>query len=188
MTDEKRLTPSQKKEQRRKVKDAHNNAKKARLLARPEFSRSPRVQADVPFEGKTPRVTQDPDSIMSCLMEWNRSQADRDGIWSWGQPRDWNEEDWHGIMHPNLCEFERLTWAEILAQETGNKKRHKKHHDMDVFDIIPEAGDRWLELGLEQYEKIFRFRLQGKPRLWGYKIRAKFFLIWWDKLHKIYPV
>jgi len=86
-----------------------------------------------------------------------------------------------------MSEFQKLTWSELFAQRTGGKERHKKHHDMDVCDLEPEAFDRWCEIGLDEYDTAFRFRLGNKPRLWGYRIHAKFYLVWWDPTHKIYP-
>ena len=189
MTIEKRLTRKQKRELQQQVKKTHQLEKKARLLARPDFQFSPRIQRDIPDDRGNPRIGVDPGSIMDCLMEWSSSEADIIGAWSWGQPRKWDEDDWDNLIYPNLCEFQKLKWSEIYAQRTVGKKNkiHKKHHEMHVCDIDKEACERWNELGLDEYETMFRFRLGNKPRLWGYRIYIKYFLIWWDKFHKICP-
>jgi hypothetical protein len=84
--------------------------------------------------------------------------------------------------------FSNLAWADISAQTTGSGDRHKKHHDMDISQICREAQNRWQEIGLFQYDTIFRFRLSGTQRIWGYRILRKFWLVWWDPIHKIYPL
>jgi hypothetical protein len=191
MIDEKRLTPKQRREIRQKAKQLHQEEKNARLLNNPDFTLTPRTQKDVPGDDNTPRTEKDPDDITHCFMEWTQSEADVDGAWSWGHQRQWDQGDWDRIIYPGLCEFQRLTWSQICEQRTVGKRNtvKKKHYDMYVCDIHPEACKRWNEhLGLDQYETVFRFRLGNKPRLWGYKIRAKFFIIWWDKFHQIYPI
>jgi len=185
-----RLTPKQKKLRKQAKKRKLQAEKTARLLESPTFSRSPRSAEYIPEFRKAPRKKIDPGSIMSDLMRWCPLQADKEGDWSWGQPRQWSSEDWGQEILPKLNEFEKLKWSEIYAQRTGNKKkkRHKKHHDMAVCNIEREACDRWYEIGLEEHDTAFRFRLAGIRRLWGYRILAKFYLIWWDPYHKIYPV
>lgn len=179
MTARERLTRKQK-------KTIKQQEKKARLLSRPEFKITPRTQQNIEG-GETPRAIEDPGSRMQKLMDWTKENADIVGAWSWGT-RAWAEEDWDTIIHPNLSEFVKLTWAEIENQRTGPAgKRRQKHHDMDICDIAREAFDRWFDLGLDEYETIFRFRLRGRARLWGYRISSKFFLVWWDKNHDIYP-
>jgi hypothetical protein len=188
MIAEKRLTPKQKRTIREKINKEKQSIKSARLLKLPEYNCTPRIQETIQDIDKLPRSTANPDSIMTKLMEWCPLRADRIGGWSWGQQRQWNDQEWDGEIHPKLLEFQKLTWAEIFAQRTGSKKkRHKLHHDMEVFKLIPEACDRWSEIGLEEYDTAFRFRLGGERRLWGYKILATFKLIWWDPQHKIYP-
>lgn len=190
MKNEKGLTPSQKRVQKQQVKKAHQLEKKARLLNRPDFQTSPRTPQNFSISAGSPRVGVNPDSIMSYLMEWSHLEADIDGSWSWGQPRLWDESDWDNTIHPNLSEFQKLTWADIYEQKTVGRRNKikKKHHDMNVCDICPEACKRWNEdLELDEYEKVFRFRLGNLPRLWGYRIFTKFIIVWWDKYHKICP-
>lgn len=188
MTAVKRPLPKQRKLLREEKKRADQERKNARLLNRPEFKTVPRIQEKTEGD-KIPRISEDPGSIMQKLMEWDDSKGDITGTWSWGQQRNWHEKnDWHTIIYPNLCEFAKLTWAQISDQRTGDKTRHKKHHDMNLYVIEREAIDRWLELGLDEHETLYRFRLGNCPRLWGFRISSKFFVVWWDKFHKIYPV
>jgi hypothetical protein len=34
---------------------------------------------------------------------------------------------------------------------------------------------------------MFRFRLAGERRLWGYRVGRTFHVVWWDWDHKVYP-
>jgi len=58
---------------------------------------------------------------------------------------------------------------------------------MSIDLICDEAFERWLEIGLEEYDTAFRFRFSNKQRLWGYRIFTKFNIVWWDPEHMIYP-
>lgn len=189
MAKEKRLTPKERK-RIRELADAEGAAeKRARLLARPvDDTRQPRIQT-APQSGKEARATEDPLSIYARPMEYCDLKSDREGTWSWGQNRNWPDADWNDTIKPALEELSKLTWSEILAQVTGgDRKRRKKHHDMEISTIAAEASKRWAERGLDLYDTAFRFRLGNKPRLWGFRTAAKFNIVWWDPDHKIYPV
>lgn len=183
----KQLTPKQKRLLRDKVKQEKQEAKKVRLLSHPKFSKTARSEYSSERK-KTARYQKNPGSIMQLFMTWCEKDADLEGQWSWGQDRQWSDEEWKHNIEPYLLQMEKLTWAEIYAQRTGGKNRHKKHHDMDIGVICDEAFERWIEIKLEEYDTAFRFRFGGKQRLWGYKILEKFKIVWWDPLHKIYPV
>jgi hypothetical protein len=34
---------------------------------------------------------------------------------------------------------------------------------------------------------MFRFRLGGKARLWGFRSERIFHVVWWDPDHRVYP-
>jgi len=36
-------------------------------------------------------------------------------------------------------------------------------------------------------DEMFRFRLGGTARLWGFRANRTFHVVWWDPLHKVYP-
>lgn len=62
------------------------------------------------------------------------------------------------------------------------------HHEQGVGSLLDEAQNRWLELGLEEFDTAFRFRLGGKRRFWGFRVQGHFFGVWWDREHSLYPV
>lgn len=187
--------------ERQKLKHEKLERSKAALLAKVVIARSPR-QIVSPPKNEAPRLAphlqrlaaleaeRSPKAIKDgsrfrARVTWCLTKADRKEHWSWGEARQWSQEEWDGVIHPPFLEFSRLTWGEIdqFSSETG----HKMHHGHEVGDLIPEAQARWSELGLEQYDSVFRFRLGGQRRAWGFIVQAHFHFIWWDREHSIYP-
>lgn len=122
------------------------------------------------------------------LMEWTREQADIAGSWEWG-PRSCLDEAWEDELQPFLVEYARKTWLEIYDERTGPAhKRRQKHCAYDVIQICDDAQYRLLELGRDDIDAIFRFRLAGPKRLYGIQQEHVFFVLWWDPLHKIYEM
>lgn len=62
------------------------------------------------------------------------------------------------------------------------------HHSHDICDIDEGAIERWVELGFEEFDTIFRFRLGNKKRAWGIELQGHFFMIWYERHHKIYEI
>lgn len=88
-----------------------------------------------------------------------------------------------------LCEMGRLTWAEIERHRTGVVKRHRKHHDQLITSIDSDAQQDLARLKLDEIfgDSIFRFRLTGTQRLWGFRADRTFHVIWWDPEHHVCP-
>lgn len=88
-----------------------------------------------------------------------------------------------------LTNLERSTWNEVRAQITSSKKgSHRKHHPIPLGRLCPEALRRLEELGLDDFDELFRFRVSGPHRLWGIVHEGIFYPIWWDPDHKVYPL
>jgi hypothetical protein len=88
-----------------------------------------------------------------------------------------------------LCEMARLSWGQIENQTTGSKNRHKKHHDQPIDSLTSQqAKDAIARDALDETfgDSIFRFRLQGERRLWGFRNDSTFHVMWWDPNHDIY--
>jgi hypothetical protein len=88
-----------------------------------------------------------------------------------------------------LSEMERLTWKEIRAQLTGGQRRGAKHKFIPVTSLCPIAQRRLIELELDEFEQMFRFRLGNMGRLWGVIAEDDhvFYPVWWDPGHKVCP-
>jgi len=124
-------------------------------------------------------------------MQWNSARSDRQGIWSWGIARDWGKQAWDSEIRPKLDHFATMTWNEIRGARVKSGPRGGKsrasHHEMQLDVICSEAQSRAAEIELIA-DILFRFRLGTAKRLWGYREREIFHLIWYDPTHQIYPV
>jgi len=125
-------------------------------------------------------------SRFAAQVTWCMRRRDVQGKWTWGEDRAWTEEEWRDIIEPAFLEYERLTWGEIDQRASGTG--HKMHHFQELHTLVTEAQERWFDLGLEEFDTLFRFRLGGTRRFWGYILQAHFFGVWWDRAHGIYPV
>ncbi len=150
--------------------------------------RLPRFDSNATLpDSKAPRISATSEgSRFRSLVTWCDSRHDDEGSWSWGEPRAWTDEELASIILPMMTHFSRLTWGEV--DHAGSESGHKMHHGHDTSDLVTEAQQRWIEIGLEEFDYVFRFRLGGKKRLWGFIVQAHFHLVWWDREHKIYPV
>ena len=89
-----------------------------------------------------------------------------------------------------LTDIGRSTWNEIVAMQTGGlRRRHRKHHEMDVTLLDQAAQKDLASKRLDEIfgDQIFRFRVSGEKRLWGFRRDRMFHVIWWDPEHRVYP-
>lgn len=89
-----------------------------------------------------------------------------------------------------ICEMARLTWAEIEAQRLGSKgSRHRRHHSQEIRSLASAAQKDITKRKLSEVfdDTMFRFRLTGEQRLWGFRKRNVFHIVWWDPDHQVYP-
>ncbi|MGN1126691.1 MAG: hypothetical protein ACI4RI_04555 [Ruminococcus sp.] len=75
-----------------------------------------------------------------------------------------------------LSNLERKDWNEILVT---NKKHH---HSIDANKLNKCARDRLVELRIEA-PAIISLRINGKHRLYGYRVRNIFNVLWYDTDH-----
>lgn len=119
-------------------------------------------------------------------MTWCARKQDVIGGWSWGELRAWSTDEFSTDIEPALRNLQGLSWEEIERQSSDTG--HRLHHQHELADITPEASSRWCEIGLEEFDTLFRFRMGNKKRAWGVVIRGHFFMVWWERYHKIYSV
>lgn len=89
-----------------------------------------------------------------------------------------------------ICEMARLTWAEIEAQRVGTKDGyHRRNHSQEITRLSTAAQDDLMKRKLPDKfdDTMFRFRVSGEQRLWGFRKANVFHIIWWDPNHKVYP-
>lgn len=90
-----------------------------------------------------------------------------------------------GAVLKFLCRMAELTWAQIEGQKSGG---HKRHHDQPISSMDPEAAKDIRRCKLDETfgDEMFRFRLTGVRRLWGFRDGRIFHVVWWDPNHKVY--
>jgi hypothetical protein len=191
---------------RRQAKIEKFEASKSTILASVGLVSEPRIAAELAV-GDSPRVAPrlaasvaarsaakvpsvvETGSRLGEKVTWCISRKDCDGHWSWNEPRAWDSSEWDIEIHPKMTAFEKDTWGEIEKHVTGKKKkRHRMHHSHELGDLAAEAQQRWHAIDLGQFETLWRFRLGGAKRVWGFIVRAHFHMVWWERYHKIYPV
>ena len=89
-----------------------------------------------------------------------------------------------------MCTISTTTWAELRAMQTGGKgKRHRKHHEIPIESLASDAQDDLVKRKLDEVvgDDVFRFRLDGTSRLWGFVVDGIFHVLWWDPEHQICP-
>ncbi|EGR2744416.1 TPA: hypothetical protein JG812_003956 [Vibrio parahaemolyticus] len=162
-------------------------ARVPRIQFMPDIEKMPLTQAsledlDVPKQPKT-NVS---GSRFGYKMTWCARKADLDGKWVWGEERIWSEQEWSNVICSAMNSLQGSDWSEIqkMTSDTG----HLMHHEHDISDLCDAAVERWIELELDQFDTPFRFRLGNKKRAWGIELQGHFYMIWYEREHKIYPV
>lgn len=112
---------------------------------------------------------------------WSQRSMDHEFSGEW----DWNLTSKEArLILSTLEEMSEKTWDEI-AKETSGRKGRAKAHPQSLDDIVSTARDRLPQLKLE-VEELYRIRLGYSERLWGYRKRGCFHVLWYDRDHKIY--
>lgn len=141
--------------------------------------------------GRELRVAEDAEDYLRRSLTWCRSKADVDGAWTWGQLRQWTDDEWTQGIEGFFNGLGQVTWANIMNDHKVPARDGKlvpKHHHQDVEPFCGEAIERWIERELELWPTSFRFRVAAKRRLYGIRNGSHFHLVWWDRTHDICPV
>lgn len=156
--------------------------KTAKQFTAPIVSKTPENLPVNP--AKLVRVAQEP--VRQVHMTYAFGHEDREGAWSWGEKRDWGDDVWKNKLEPFLKNYHnQFTWPQIEGQKTQGRKKHVSY---PPGTIVKEARDRLIELKKDDLEEfIFRFRISGKQRLYGFRLDDIFYCVWFDRSHKICP-
>jgi len=178
-----KLSPKERKLLREQLKKEKFNSSKERLIKNHK-----KIEISKTLKSNTtPHTSKNPNRYYLMNVEWDCENPDIEGEWSWRVKRNQLITDKEEIYDFALS-MQKLTWKEVLSQSSGSgKRRIQKHHHQEVETFVSEAKKRWKKL-YEEYDTAFRFRLGGGKRLWGYRIKNKFFVKWYDPTHKVYPV
>jgi hypothetical protein len=162
-------------------------AKTARQFESPALAKTISALPDTEAEKILPPIEVKPSHR---LMEWSRDIEDVEGSWSWGQDRA-SGAAWASYVHPFLQNCATRYWYEIDSDTVKGKggKRRLKHCYYAVKKIIDEAQERLVEIELDDFaDQIFRFRMSGKKRVYGFRTDHTFFFVWYDPKHLIYSL
>ncbi|MBW3198131.1 hypothetical protein [Marinobacter nauticus] len=200
MSPPRKPSKAEKREAKKKEKEIRLETGRQALLDKVGAgSKKVRVEGPIPAEQKGISLLEEPDSTKSpkvnhsgdysFSMSWCKTEADIKGQWSWGESRQWTEEEWENVILPGFSNHENETWQHICSLKVPAKggKHIPRNKTLPVDAICSEAQKRWIELGLEQFDTTFRFRFDGTTRAWGIKKQGHFFLIWFERLHNICP-
>jgi hypothetical protein len=89
------------------------------------------------------------------------------------------------LLH--LKDRELSAWKDIIGQSGGRAQGTNSHY-VSISELPRKVQRRASEIRLEESE-LFSMRLEGEVRLWGIiSPSGKFYVIWYDPKHEIYPV
>jgi hypothetical protein len=81
-----------------------------------------------------------------------------------------------------ICGFESMTVREVF--ETGDEPGK----DYVLADVPnKQAHARLVDLEYDDEDRISRLRITGKGRLYGFRREERFYALWWDPEHEIWP-
>jgi hypothetical protein len=80
-----------------------------------------------------------------------------------------------------LKSYSTRTWNEIRADR-------KRDHSAQPAQLCKKAQERLRTIQLDDVDVLFRFRLTGTHRLWGYQCGQYFVVLWWDPDHQVWPM
>jgi hypothetical protein len=133
----------------------------------------------IPTHKKTPRVFEDVDALESKNFAWkvhmNYIDITHD-VWGWGNLGF--REFVRTIVH-RLNNFETMTWQEITNR--------KSCHPMPIKNICSKAQSRINELHGD-IDTLHQVDVSELGRVWGFRDRLTFYLIWYDPDHTVCPL
>ena len=176
-----------KRQNEKKLKDQQ---KKVRLAKNVEVSSKLIRVTEKPDLTKIPRSV-DADNYKNHYFSWCVSEADLEGVWSWGEVRKWEEEEYLNTIEPHFQALDNNSWQEVETQTYNGASNQRKNLNkyQRLNSICEEAQQRWQDIEIiSQFEVLFRLRLGTSRRIWGVRVQHHFFIVWYERHHQIYPL
>ena len=176
--------------QRQLDKLTKTQAKNARLSELIEIKdKYIRLAVKPPLE-VTPRSTL-PENYKKIYFSWCETHSDTEGDWSWNEPRQWTEDEYTQTIKPHMDGHNNDSWNDVENKtyngSNGFRKLYNKYQPLD--SICDEAQLRWIDKELlAEFEELFRLRLGTGKRIWGIRIQHHFYMVWYERNHKICPI
>lgn len=131
-----------------------------------------------PYLGKSPLKIHDPAIYENSNFHWRATERyidydDRE--WGWGSL---SIERFFTKCLNYLQHYESKTWAKI--------KEEDHCHPVPLEDIVSRAKRRIIDKHGDM-DDLYQVTAEGRCRLFGWKDRQVFYLIWHDEHHTVYP-
>ncbi|WP_016952253.1 hypothetical protein [Anabaena sp. PCC 7108] len=180
----KRQDEKKSKEKDKKVRLAQNievSSKLVRVTGKPDLTKIPRsVNAN---------------DYNNHYFSWCVSKADLEGVWSWGEARKGEKEEYLDNIKSHLQSLNNNSWKEVETQTYNGASNYRKivNKSQALNSICEEAQERWKDHWKDietssQFEELFRLRSGTSRRIWGVRVQHHFFAVWYEKHHKICPI
>lgn len=149
--------------------------------------------AAAPTGGKRAAVGQPPQGGKHAALHPASSDRDRRFTWRFGildydggpRRRRWSwlhlDDDQRTVLKM-LATMEQRTWDE--AAGTGNVGTCKR---IPAEDLCRDAQHRLVDLELDDQVGLWEIRVTSRARLWGVRLDAVFYVLWWDPNHEVCP-
>ena len=171
----------------KQLKNSTSNVRLVKELGNPH--KVVRISS-VPDISKGPRIVNSKINYRQEKFNWNCDHADLDGQWSWGESRLWTDTEFSDQIQSHMNSLIGNNWNEVETLTYNGKDGKRRHYNkyQSITSLCTEAQDRWIQIEyLDQFEQLFRMRLGTDRRAWGVRINTFFFLIWYERNHKICP-
>ena len=145
-----------------------------------KHKKKPRVSENPPQTKKAPRSSEDPNRLGSSSFRWrvNPRYVDYDHKdWGWGKLTC---KDFFQILIERLHDYEQMSWDDLSKRNSC--------HPMPVENIDQNAQARLCQICGIEIDSLYQVDINPKCRLWGYRDRTIFYLIWHDPNHTVYCV
>jgi len=176
--------------QRNLEKLSNIKSKNARLCESIEI-KDKHIRSQAPPDlTKLPRSTS-PDNYKNYYFSWSDTHSDVDGCWGWNEPRQWSDEEYTQTIKPNMDSYNNDSWNDVENKTYSGRQKYRSllNKYQSVDSLCDEAQKRWVNLELlSQFEELFRFRLGSYKRIWGIRIQYHFYMVWYERCHKICPI
>ena len=186
----KKLSKAEARIARKIEKLASNEGKSARLDKCIEIKDKYLKSAVTPPLSNSPRAHL-PESYKKYYFTWCDTHSDVSGDWSWSEPRQWDDNEYAQTIKPHMDSHNSDSWNDVENKTYSGKKKYRKllNKYQPLDSLCNEALVRWHDLEhISEFEELFRLRLGDKKRIWGIRIQHHFYMVWYERNHKICPV
>ena len=187
---QKKMSKKEDRIKRQNEKKLKDQQKKVRLAKNVEVSSKLIRVTEKPDLTKIPRSV-DADNYKNHYFSWCVTKADLEGVWSWGEARRWEEEEYLNTIEPHFQALDNNSWQEVETQTYNGASNQRKNLNkyQRLNSICEEAQQRWQDIEIiSQFEVLFRLRLGTSRRTWGVRVQHHFFIVWYERHHQIYPL